>query len=50
MKFLDRFQQKPMYLFGAVGLISCGISLFAGGYALWRKWGEPSSITSRLDG
>jgi hypothetical protein len=41
VKFLDRFQQKPMYLFGAVGLISCAISVFAGGYALWRKWGEP---------
>jgi glycosyltransferase involved in cell wall biosynthesis len=41
VKFLDRFQQKPMYLFGAVGLISLAISLCAGGYALWRKWGEP---------
>ena len=41
VKFLDRFQQKPMYLFGAVGLFSCAISLFAGGYAVWRKWGDP---------
>ena len=40
VKFLDRFQQKPMYLFGAVGLLSLGISLFSGGYALWRKLGE----------
>src|SRR4028118_2296555 len=41
VKFLDRFQQKPMYIFGAVGLVSLAMSLFAGGYALWRKWGEP---------
>jgi glycosyltransferase involved in cell wall biosynthesis len=41
VKFLDRFQQKPMYLFGAVGLFSLAMSIFAGGYALWRKWGEP---------
>jgi glycosyltransferase involved in cell wall biosynthesis len=40
VKFLDRFQQKPMYLFGAVGLLSFGMSLFSGGYALWRKLGE----------
>ena len=40
VKFLDRFQQKPMYLFGAVGLFSLGLSLFIGIYALWRKFGE----------
>ena len=40
VKFLDRFQQKPMYLFGAVGLLSLGMSVFSGGYALWRKLGE----------
>jgi hypothetical protein len=40
VKFLDRFQQKPMYLFGAVGLFSLGLSLFSGVYALWRKFGE----------
>ena len=44
VKFLDRFQQKPMYLFGAVGLFSLGISLFSGGYALWRKLGEGESF------
>lgn len=37
VKFLERFQQKPMYLFGAVGLLSFGISLFSGVYALFRK-------------
>ncbi len=40
VKFLDRFQQKPMYLFGAVGLGSLGVSCFSGVYALWRKFGE----------
>ena len=40
VKFLDRFQQKPMYLFGAVGLGSFGISLVSGVYALWRKFAD----------
>ena len=40
VKFLDRFQQKPMYLFGAVGLASLGVSLASGIYALWRKFIE----------
>jgi len=40
VKFLDRFQQKPMYIFGAVGLFSLGLSAFSGIYALWRKFGE----------
>jgi glycosyltransferase involved in cell wall biosynthesis len=40
VKFLDRFQQKPMYLFGAVGLASFGVSFIAGIYALWRKFIE----------
>ena len=33
-----------MYLFGAVGLFSLGISIFSGGYALWRKLGEGESF------
>jgi glycosyltransferase involved in cell wall biosynthesis len=43
VKFLERFQQKPMYLFGAVGLVSLGISFLSGVYALFRKFveGEP---------
>lgn len=44
VKFLDRFQQKPMYLFGAAGLVSLSISLFSGAYALWRKFGEGESF------
>jgi hypothetical protein len=37
VKFLDRFQQKPMYLFGAVGLTAWFVSFFSGAYACWRK-------------
>ncbi|MHA3771934.1 glycosyltransferase family 2 protein [Verrucomicrobiota bacterium sgz303538] len=44
VKFLDRFQQKPMYLFGAVGLVSLGISLFSGAYACFRKFVENESF------
>jgi glycosyltransferase involved in cell wall biosynthesis len=40
VKFLERFQQKPMYVFGAVGLMSLGVSFLSGIYALWRKYGE----------
>jgi glycosyltransferase involved in cell wall biosynthesis len=40
VKFLDRFQQKPMYLFGAVGLASLAVSVASGVYALWRKFIE----------
>jgi glycosyltransferase involved in cell wall biosynthesis len=38
VKFLDKFQQKPMYLFGAVGLSSGAISLASGTMAVWRKY------------
>ncbi len=44
VKFLDRFQQKPMYLFGAVGLTSLGISAVSGVYALFRKFVEGESF------
>ena len=44
VKFLDRFQQKPMYLFGAVGLGSLMVSFASGAYALWRKFGEGESF------
>ena len=44
VKFLDRFQQKPMYLFGAVGLFSLMVSCVSGVYALWRKFGEGESF------
>jgi glycosyltransferase involved in cell wall biosynthesis len=44
VKFLDRFQQKPMYVFGAVGLFAFGVSLLSGGWAIWRKLGEGESF------
>ncbi|HEV7869231.1 MAG TPA: glycosyltransferase, partial [Chthoniobacteraceae bacterium] len=37
VKFLDRFQQKPMYLFGAVGLGSLALSAFSGFAAIYLK-------------
>ncbi len=37
VKFLDRFQQKPMYIFGAVGLTSFAISFGSGAFAFYRK-------------
>jgi glycosyltransferase involved in cell wall biosynthesis len=40
VKFLDTFQQKPMYLFGFVGFSSLVISLGSGSLALWRKYVE----------
>jgi glycosyltransferase involved in cell wall biosynthesis len=44
VKFLDRFQQKPMYLFGAAGLASLAVSFFSGLYAVWRKFGVGESF------
>ena len=44
VKFLDRFQQKPMYLFGAVGLGTFAVSAASGGFALWRKFVEGESF------
>jgi glycosyltransferase involved in cell wall biosynthesis len=38
VKFLDRFQQKPMYLFGGVGLFAWTITALTGSSALWRKF------------
>ncbi len=38
VKFLDRFQQKPMYLFGAVGLASLGVSFLSGIFAIFLKY------------
>jgi glycosyltransferase involved in cell wall biosynthesis len=44
VKFLDRYQQKPMYLFGFVGLISLLTGFCSGTYALWRKFVEGESF------
>ena len=49
VKFLDRYQEKPMYLFGFVGLMSWAISLISGIMALWRKFiGGESFIKNPL--
>jgi len=45
VKFLDRFQQKPMYLFGAVGLASLGVSFFSGVFAVYLKYLSPHPKT-----
>ena len=47
--FLHRFAQRPMYVFGGVGLISFGIGVIAGGAALYYKFfGHKSFITTPL--
>jgi glycosyltransferase involved in cell wall biosynthesis len=38
VKFLDRFQQKPMYIFGGVGLFSLIVSFVSGLFALYLKF------------
>jgi hypothetical protein len=49
VKFLDRFQQKPMYLFGGIGLMVFAVSATSGAYAFWRKFVEGESfITNPL--
>lgn len=37
VKFLDRFQQKPMYLFGGVGLMCLIVSFLSGLFAIFLK-------------
>jgi glycosyltransferase involved in cell wall biosynthesis len=44
VKFLDRYQQKPMYLFGGVGLAAFFGSGLCGMLALWRKVMENESF------
>jgi glycosyltransferase involved in cell wall biosynthesis len=39
VKFLASFAQKPMYIFGGVGLLSLLVSLIAGGWAVFLKFG-----------
>jgi glycosyltransferase involved in cell wall biosynthesis len=38
VKFLDRFQEKPMYLFGLVGLGSLAVSFLSGLFAIYLKF------------
>jgi hypothetical protein len=47
--FLHRYAQRPMYIFGGVGLINFGIGVIAGGAALYYKFfGEKSFIATPL--
>jgi len=47
--FLLRYGQRPMYVFGGVGLISIGIGVIAGGAALYYKFfGDKSFIATPL--
>jgi glycosyltransferase involved in cell wall biosynthesis len=47
--FLHRYGQRPMYVFGGVGLISIGIGVLAGGAALYYKFfGDKSLIATPL--
>jgi len=47
--FLHRYGQRPMYVFGGVGLASIGIGVIAGGAALYYKvFGDKSFITTPL--
>lgn len=47
--FLHRFGQRPMYVFGGVGLLSIAIGVIAGGAALYYKFlGNKSFIETPL--
>jgi glycosyltransferase involved in cell wall biosynthesis len=49
VKFLDRYEQKPMHIFGGVGLINFLVSFLAGLMALWLKfWHGTSFILTPL--
>lgn len=40
VKFLDRYAQKPIYVFGGFGMASLAASLGSGAWALWLKFVE----------
>jgi glycosyltransferase involved in cell wall biosynthesis len=44
VKFLAKFAQKPMYIFGGVGLMSLLVSLASGIWALYLKFGHQVSF------
>lgn len=47
--FLHRFGQRPMYVFGSVGLLSIGVGMIAGAAALFYKFsGQKSFIETPL--
>lgn len=44
VKFLDRHMQKPMYIFGGVGVLFIAASFSSGLYALWLKLFAKTSL------
>lgn len=47
--FLDRYAQKPIYIFGGFGLLNFLVSLIAGGWAIYLKfWAGISFIQTPL--
>jgi glycosyltransferase involved in cell wall biosynthesis len=44
VKFLDRYAQKPIYVFGGFGLLNFAISLVAGLWAVYLKYGAGISF------
>ena len=49
VKFLDRYAQKPMYVFGGFGLMNLGVSAVAALWAVWLKFfGQTSFIQTPL--
>ena len=44
VKFLSRYTQKPMYVFGGAGLGSFGLALVAGAYAIYLKLSAGTSF------
>lgn len=46
VKFLSKYSQKPMYIFGTVGFLSLAISFFSGVWALYLKYVDGVSFIS----
>ncbi|MDO8347227.1 MAG: glycosyltransferase family 2 protein [Rugosibacter sp.] len=46
VKFLSRYSQKPMYVFGTVGFLSLAVSLLSGIWALYLKFVDHVSFIS----
>lgn len=44
IKFLDRYAQKPMYIFGTVGFASLAVAFVAASYALYLKFFDRVSL------
>lgn len=44
VKFLAKYAQKPMYVFGAAGFVSLGVSVLSGIWALYLKFFEDISL------